>query len=243
MRKTVLNKIVYFILIVNLLHGIEVRGQDSISIYLIPGDVAEDEWYHESITFNENDIYFEKFSMPAVRRSRIKLNRYKIFFNFLKTNITHKKIISLSKFFKKKEKEIMHQCEWDFEVCFDFHYKKHKHFYYEIRLYKGCDITYPNYVSLFRIVEFWEQFFKEHGCEKRYFVHTVKKGETLSSVAKHYEVSEEILIQYISLGFDEFEKINDRDIDIWEVYDGKTNLQPNDKLLIPCIPQKVSKYE
>ena len=93
------------------------------------------------------------------------------------------------------------------------------------------------------ITDFFHNFFVEHKCQNFYQIHETTKGETFENIAKLYGVNTFTLLMYYEVYFEEFEKINRKDIDIGGIYDGEQDLKEGDKILVPCYPQKVSKYE
>ncbi|EJF55184.1 hypothetical protein SapgrDRAFT_3551 [Saprospira grandis DSM 2844] len=218
-----------------------VKGQDSIVISLRPANL--DAWYYEDITFNKEEIYFLKYWDGLSKRVLIRLNRYKEFHQFLLSSFSSKEIARLDEVYRTNLATKEANCEALYEVKFSIYENGEREIYVITIFEKSCEVEGTDIPELNRILLFWKDFFREHGCSKAYNIHSVVSGESYESICKKYQMDELVVIIYNSFYEDVFRALNQRDLDLKAIWEHKQALHPKDKLLIPCLPEKVSKYE
>lgn len=190
----------------------------------------------------QQKFFFDK-GWSNSKEVKIKLNRYSKFYEFLKGFITTKNISSVNQYIQTNEKKVWMDCDAKFDMEL-FLYTKNQTQYYKIRLYEDCPlIKHKEYQKLFEIVQFWNQFMKEHDCEKPYNIHTVQLGETSQSIAIKYDMDIFVIQMYNGIYHQELSTLNNRKFYFKDIIDGKVELKPNDKILIPCVPIIISEYE
>lgn len=204
-------------------------SQDSVKIWLMhPNDQLN--VLAEGIELSGSKAkYFKVYA--DVFSVRIKLNRYKKMLKFLQESLTEKAIQQTP----TSEEEPKHL--FPLEVIFDFYYGKTK---------KSYSFDYTNKTKkniVWKVVDFWKRFLREHGCKNSYQIHTIKKNETLHSIAKKYGLDAFTLTYYNNMRFDILRELNNRLMVVGRTNQGEEKLVIGEKLVIPCLPKKISKYE
>ncbi|KOY87261.1 hypothetical protein AD998_14870 [bacterium 336/3] len=140
----------------------EVLGE-IIAIKLIKDkDKKGNVWVYEHV-FNNKIHYYAS------------LHRYNNFIQFLNQELTHEKLLSLGKRYgtvKKELKPKVIQRIITFKISYDE------------TISIPLDSSSMKNPTISKIVNFFENYRKEHGCEKRYYLYQLKRGETLEKIAK-----------------------------------------------------------
>lgn len=170
-------------------------------------------------------------------------NRYKAFHKYLVKTITPKLIASISRY-QKKHKKSYYDCERKFDLGI-YIYKGKESTYYKLKIFNNCNVSLQSEQLFKPFLDFVDNFMQEHGCEETYTTHTVKKGETLASIAEAYGTDEVVIWLYCGLFQEVYNRINKRkaDSDVDIDIDKKDALAPGLKLIMPCYPVKISKFE
>ena len=208
----------------------------------------------EVITFTQSDVFYftDARSYSSNDCRIIGLYRYKNFRNFLELNLNRLNVSSIVKvqdsldafpdLLNSSYKKSSNDCHgYSIKI-----YEKGKLYEYVVKTADFWENYSKEYELIKRIDSFFKAFYKEHGCEEgSYFFYTVQKGESLFSIAKKFNVDAQYLCVY-NMAHGEgfyFQNEHRRDLDLQEILYGNASLWPNDKLIIPCFPEKREKYE
>ncbi|EAY25761.1 LysM peptidoglycan-binding domain-containing protein [Microscilla marina] len=206
-------------------------SQDSLSIFLKhPNDQLD--LLVEGIQVSGSSVtYFKVFGDDF--DIRLKLERYTKTVKFLQELVTERAVRQI--YLSGNGANQSHAST--LEVIFVFYYGKAQ------KDYSFYMSSKPKKNIVWRVITFWKRFLVEHGCKDSYQVHRVRKNETISSIARNYSLDPELLALFNDIYFDILRQLNNKLMDVLSIYEGKKKLLTNDKLLIPCLPKKVSKYE
>lgn len=174
------------------------------------------------------------------------INRYKEFKSFFEEHTKKSYLKRLKKGKEQVKKGLQDKVDelkyplYEYNI---FCYKKGREYTYNVSVYSQGIKYFEEYTLIHKLERFRADFYREHMCDKFFNVYTVKEGESLKSIAKKYNIDDIILAITNHEESPNCYSLNKRKFDIIEIADGEETLQEGDRIYVPCIPKKISKYE